>query len=228
MSVRVWLALALALAVVIVWLTVNQIAAGAAERELIFNGIPVDAVITQIGNISDPRLASRRIEPLVVKVRYLLPGESQERIVGGSLSRLNDPSVLVHPGDHVPLRIDPKIPWIWTDRTQPQSWLLQLSVALILLPVLLVLLVIAWLTRERVLRIWQHGELSAGIVVDVRQIAIAPRSRQVRFTLADRSSARVFSVLIPIKAGLPRPGEQIWLIQPRGLPQHALPAKMYL
>jgi hypothetical protein len=228
MPVRIWLVLAAMLGIVIVYFTTSQIIASSSEREMILNGIPVEGVVVQIDGRAAPEATFHRHEALAAKVRYTLPGEENARQVAGSLSVVNDPDAVIHPGDRIALRVDRSDPERWTDRTQPRSWVVELSVALVLLPLLAVLLVVAVLQRARILRIWQEGDAANGKVVDVRQTAIAPLSRMVRFTLSDGSNSRVCSVLVPTRAGVPARGEVISLVIPRGVPQRAVAAKLYI
>jgi hypothetical protein len=228
MPVRIWCVLAVALAGVIVYFTISHVMEGASERELILHGIPVDATLVQIGGSSNPQVVSHRGETLEAIARYTLPGEQDARRSPGALSLSNDPTAVIRPGDHLPLRVDPNDPNVWTDRTEPRSWLVELSVALILLPLLGLMLLIASLQRARILRIWQHGDVAEATVIDLRQTAIAPFSRQVRFTLSDGSSLRVCSVLVPTRAGIPAKGESLCLVMPRGVPQRAVLARLYI
>ena len=59
-------------------------------------------------------------------------------------------------------------------------------------------------------------------------VALAPLSRLLRFTVNDGSSSRVCSVLVPTRAGVPARGETISLVMPRGVPQRAVLAKLYV
>jgi hypothetical protein len=228
MPVRIWFVLAFTLAVVIVYFTLNQVMAGASEREMILNGIPVDAVVFQISGTTNPERGFPRNETLAAKVRYRLPDEQSDRAVGGSLSIVSQPNAAIHPGDHIPLRIDRNDPNHWTDRIEPRNWFVELSVVLLLFPLLALLLVIAMLQRARILRIWRHGDLAEATVVEIRQTALAPFSRLLRFTVNDGSSSRVCSVLVPTRAGIPARGETLWLVMPRGVPQRAVLAKLYI
>jgi hypothetical protein len=228
MPVRVWCVLAIALVAVIVYFTIGRVAAGASERALILNGIPVDAVAVQIAGTINPEARFTRTEALTGKVRYTLPGETEPRTVPGSLSIVGTPDAVIHPGDKISLRVDPNDPNNWTDRTEPRSWVVELSVVAILLPLVGVLLLVAFLQRARVLRIWRHGEETAATVVEVRQTALAPLSRLVRFTVNDGSSSRVGSVLVPVRAGVPSRGETVTLVMPRGVPERAVMGKLYV
>jgi hypothetical protein len=228
MPVRLWCVLAIILAIVIVYFTVNQVMSGASERDMILHGIPVDAVLVQVSGSSNPESSFHRRETLAAKVRYTLPDEQVERLVPGSLSILNPPDDVVHPGDRIPLRIDRADPKHWTDRTQPRSWLVELSVVMLLFPLLAILLIIAGLQQARVLRIWRQGEIAEATVVEVRQTALAPLSRLLRFTLNDGSNSRICSLLVPTRAGIPSVGETISIVMPRGVPQRAILATLYL
>jgi hypothetical protein len=227
MPVRIWCVLAITLAIVIVYFTVSQVVAGAAERAMILDGIPVTADVIQIMGTTNPQVAFHRNETLGAKVRYTIPGEQTPRLVSGPLSILGQGDAVIHPGDQIALRIDRDDPTHWTDRTEPRSWIVELSVAMVLLPLLALILLIAVLQRARILRIWQNGEETLASIVDIRQTALAPRSRLLRFTLADGSSARVCSVLLPTRAGVPRQGETVVLVMPKGVPERAVVAKLY-
>jgi hypothetical protein len=228
MPVRLWCVLAITLAVVIAYFTINQVMTGASERNLILNGIPVDAVLTQVGGTSNPLAAFRRNESVAAKVRYTLPGEENPRVVGGMLAISSEPNAVVHAGDPIPIRVDRTNPNLWTDRTEPRSWLVELSVVMLLFPILAFLLLIALLQRARILRVWRDGDAAEAIVVEVRQTALAPLSRQLRFTLTDGSSSQVCSLLIPTRAGIPAREEVIHLVMARGAPQRAILAKLYI
>jgi len=227
MPVRIWCILAITLAVVIVYFTINQVMSGASEREMILNGTPVDAVVVQISGTTNPDAVFHRNETLPAKVRYRLPDEQSDRLAYGSLSILSQPDAVIHPGDSIPLRIDRADPNHWTDRTQPRSWFVELSVVLLLFPLLAVLLLIAVLQRARILRIWRDGIVAEATVVEVRQTALAPLSRLLRFTVNDGSSSRVCSVLVPTRVGVPARGETVSLIMPGGVPERAVLAKLY-
>jgi hypothetical protein len=228
MPVRIWCVMAIVLLVVIIYFTISQILAGAAERAMILNGIPVTADIVQLSGTTNPDAAFHRNEPLATKLRYMLPGEDKPRLESGQLSILSDHESVIHPGDQIALRVDRNDPDHWTDRTEPRSWFVELSVVAILLPMVVLLLVIAALQRARILRIWRSGEAAPVTVVEVRQTALAPLSRLLRFTLNDGSSTRVCSVLIPTRAGVPAPGETVTLVMARGVPERAIVAKLYI
>ena len=228
MPVRIWCILAITLMIVIVYFTISQVNAGAGERAMILSGIPVEGEIVQILSTTNPQAKFPRNESWVAKVRYTLPDEQTPRTAPGALSILSQPDAVIHPGDRIALRIDPNDPNHWTDRTQPRSWVVELSVVLLLLPLLTLILLIAVLQRARILRIWRNGDAADAIVMEVRQTAIAPLSRLLRFTLSDGSDSRICSVLIPTRAGVPSRGETISLVMPRGIPQRAVLAKLYL
>jgi hypothetical protein len=228
MPVRIWCVLAVAMAVVAVYVTIDKVISSESERQLILNGIAVDAVAVQVNGTTNPEAAFHRNETLPAKVHYLVPGEETAAAVPGTLSIVGEPGAVIHPGDHLPLRIDPADRNHWTDRTQPRSWFVELSVVILLLPLLLVLLAIASLQRARILRIWREGDVAEATVVEIRQTAIAPLSRLLRFSMNDGSTSRLSSVLVPTRAGVPARGETISLVMPRGVPQRAVMGKLYV
>jgi hypothetical protein len=116
-------------------------------------------------------------------------------------------------GDSIPIRFDPDHPDIWTDRTEPQPWVARLAIVWMLLPALLVALVMLLLRRSQVLRIWRDGAEVFGTVVEIRQSAIAPRSRIVRLTLDGSDNQRIFSSLFPNSAGEVHKGDELLLLR---------------
>jgi hypothetical protein len=218
-----------ALAIAILVSTTNEFLAGAAERDLVLHGTQIDAVVYQIEAVTDPQRAfDRRQKKLPVNVRFTLPGDAESRTSSGELPIKTTGDTQIHPGDHLLLHMDPSDPDHWTDRQEPENIASQMWVALSLLPLLAILLLVTWLQRARVLRIWRLGEIAEATVHDVRQTALAPLSRQVRFSLTDGSSTRLCSVLIPNGSGVPQRGDAIELIMPKGVPQRAILGRLYV
>ena len=96
-----------------------------------------------------------------------------------------------------------------------------------MLPIALLLLAIALLQRMRVLRVWRDGKLCRAIVVDLKNVSTAPRSRLIRYTLVEGSDNRIFKLLLPVRAGLPRDGELIDVLALLDTPGRAIAAKLY-
>ncbi|HWP40153.1 MAG TPA: hypothetical protein VNL70_04460, partial [Tepidisphaeraceae bacterium] len=111
--------------------------------------------------------------------------------------------------------------------TEPKSWAQELTGLGVLVPVLVVLAGVTIWKRHGVLRSWRMAPLAAGIVVETRQSAVAPRSRIVRFTLRDGPDRRVWSMLVPTSGPIPEKGQTLWLICPPGSPDRAVLARLY-
>jgi hypothetical protein len=90
-----------------------------------------------------------------------------------------------------------------------------------------IILAIAGWRRRGVLRTWRDGIRAAGVVVDIKHSAAAPRSRLVRFTFAEGPDRRVLTALYPAGAALPRPGDPLVLLVPLDRPDDAIVADLY-
>ena len=196
--VRVWWMLAAALIAVAGYFVAVQLARSAQDRWLINNGTAVQAkVLDANGN------------PLQNK-NY--PPEDQR--------------AAVITGGHVKLFVDPNNSSRWTDRTE-----IDLAhdtlVGVMLAPIALILLIVAFVKRAGILRVWRTGAPLRAIVVDARQTAAAPLSRLVRFTPGGTGGKRIFTTLIPARLGAPRPGDAIWLIAPENRPRQAIVPAAY-
>src|SRR5581483_2655860 len=83
----------------------------------------------------------------------------------------------------------------------PQPWTARLAVVWMLLPVLAICVLVLLFRRHQMLRIWRYGSEAVGRVVEVRQSAIAPRSRFVRLAVEGSGNRRVLTTLFPYTAG---------------------------
>lgn len=228
LSVRMWVVLSVAVALITVGFTISKYLAGRYERWLITQGTPVEAKLMKIENASDPNKTYNRTDRLRAHLEFSFNGQ-QYREIPGWLAQLPDepPPAPISPGQIITVRLDPENPLVWTDKSQPRSWPAQFTIVwLLLVPLLAILVLVALLRRTQVLGIWRKGELSPAVVVELKQTAVAPFSRIVRFTLADGSDRRVFATLHPA-AAVPRPAELMWVIHPPAKPGKAIVAKLY-
>lgn len=230
LPVRIWVILAVAVALITGYFTVNEYLGGRYERWLITQGTPLTARVMWINGVRRLGETFNRTDRLQAQLHYTPPGADEElEYVPGWLAQLPDqkPVPTITIGDMIPIRIDPDNVTTWTDRERPRPWLAEFTVVLLLLPALVLLTLIALLRRTRVLDVWRRGEVAAGAVVELKQSAIAPFSRVVRFTFADGSDRRVFSTLHPAK-NAPATGEVLWVVFPRGKPANAIVADLYV
>jgi hypothetical protein len=189
--------------------------------------LPLEADVMWINGTQDRRIEFKRTDRLQAQLGYTVDGQRMD-FVEGWMAQLPDqtPIPTIRVGDKIPIRVDQDAPKVWTDRAQPKPWLVDFTIVLFLVPLLVVLGLIALLRRMQVLKIWRKGEAAAGVVVDLKQTAIAPLSRVVRFTLAEGSDRRVFSTLHPAR-GAPGPGDVIWVVFPPRNPGRAIVASLY-
>ena len=96
----------------------------------------------------------------------------------------------------------------------------------LLLPVVALLVIVAFVRRAAVLRVWRNEPSAEAVVVDVKNSAIAPRSRILRLTL--KGDTRVFTTLYPLRAGVPAVGESIWVVAPPAKPNKGVVANLYM
>lgn len=220
--VRVWWMLAAALIAVAGYFVAVQLARSAQDRWLINNGTAVQAkVLDANGN----PLQNKNYPPedrAVFKLRYEIAGKTPVEMT----TQLKDQRAAVITGGHVKLFVDPNNPSRWTDRTE-----IDLAhdtlVGVMLAPIALILLIVAFVKRAGILRVWRTGAPLRAIVVDARQTAAAPLSRLVRFTPGGTGGKRIFTTLIPARLGAPRPGDAIWLIAPENRPRQAIVPAAY-
>src|SRR5438034_10934373 len=223
MSVRVWMILSIIVLLATIYFTARQITGAMATRRLILHGAPVIAHIDAANGVKDIGRQYDRRDRNTADLTFTGP-DGVKRTVQGDLS---PPNGMFAIGDNIDLRVDPNNPTIWTDRLEPPPWRTELSAVIVVVPLLaLSLLMMSW-RRAQVLNVWRKGEPATGIVVDSKQSAGAPRSRVVRFALADGNDRRVFQVLYPTSAGEPAKGDELLLLAPPNKPARAIVAALY-
>ena len=228
LPVRIWLILAIAVAFITAYFTIDKYFSGRYERWLITQGLPLSAELNRIQGTRDKSQSFKRTDRLLVELNYDVPGHGKQLYVEGWLSQLphRPPPPEIRVGQMIPVRVDPNRPKVWTDRTEPVPWVAEYTIVLLLLPLLALLALVALLRRRQVVNVWRRGEAAAAVVVDHKQSATAPFSRVIRFTFADGRDRRVWSTLHPAK-GAPAPGETMWVVFPPGNPGRAVVASLY-
>jgi hypothetical protein len=219
MNVRPWLVLALMMTVVTAGLASAYLTRVARDRRLIAQGTAVDATVLEIG-VQRERQASRE-EVQRVKIRYVDPKSSRTIESLGELSR--KPGASVRLNETLPIRIDPDNPTTWTDRTQPVPISAEMTVPLMLAPIVVLCWILAAWQVRRVRRVLRGGQTSRAAVVSVKQPALAPMSKQIGVAL--ETDRRVRQFYWPNRNGPVAPGDTIDVVAtPGGL---VLPLKSY-
>jgi hypothetical protein len=208
--VRFWWLLTAAMFVIGAYVCTREFVLWRREARLVREGRLVQAEIMRAGGLSS---RWQLLPPdTVVTIQYELDGKqyTQDGYLKGRKDYFKIRTM-------VPVRVDPSDPNLWTARTEPPVLSQQLTGAAIVLPALVVLAVVSVLRRAMTMRTWRRGQATVALTVESRQTALAPRSRLVRCTPADRGDNRVVSVYVPQRAARDlRPGDLLWLIFPPG------------
>ena len=217
--VRVWVVMTAVVLIVAGYFTVQRVRVALDERDLIARGTLVNAkVIELVGSRAE---TASRETAVPVTLQYVGPkGQPQQwtgtlPVAGGTVSR----------GDVIPIRVDPGVPDRWTARRRERPWTQELFVTLLLLPPLLILAAITWWRRRGVLRTWRRGTATRAAVVGVKQTALAPASKLVRYTVA--GDKRVHSLLRPNRLGPVGDGDELELVADPSNAGRAVIASLY-
>jgi hypothetical protein len=208
--VRFWWLLTLAMLLIAAYVCGREVLSWRREARLIREGRLVEAEITRAGGLSS---RWQRLPPdTVVSIQYVVDGTTYTQ--DGFLKGRTD---YIQVRGKVPIRVDPSDPNEWTARTEPPVLAQQLTGAAVVLPAVVVLAAVSVLRRFMTLRTWRAGQATVALTVESRQTALAPKSRLVRCTPADRGDNRVVAVFVPNYAARDlRPGDLLWLIFPPG------------
>lgn len=222
-GVRLWWMSAIAIALIVVYLTATQILSSIRARALLRSGIPITATIEDIPG----RHQQTRGTPVPVRLTYTLPDGRQFTDATVHLLDVTSNDVVLRPKDPLPIRVDPNDPARWTEDRERGSIFRSLGVSLALLPVVLVLLLLAMLRRKSALAVWRSGELSDAIVLGQKSSALAPASQLLSISLINDPGKRVVTILHPRKAGVLSNGDTLCVLAPPGKPHRAIEAKLY-
>jgi hypothetical protein len=207
-AVRTWWLIAVAVLLLIVIFAFDRIWSWGVENKLIKSGTSIQAKVIeangqQVSNLKQPPDSPVQIEfdwhGQVQRPRGFLEGWTTYIVVG----------------QPVPVRVDPNDPARWTARTESTSLGTALFVGVMFLPVVPLLLAIAWLKHRRILRTWQNGEATQAVVLERNQTPIAPLSYTIRCSLRDRRDKRIFTVFVPRSGASLQKNDLFWLILPQ-------------
>ncbi len=219
---QIWWKCAIIVAIVMIYVTTFQVWEHLAQKKLLEQGILVNARIVQLGDrsIKTGVYKPARDNDIYVKLEGFPDGLTHE----GTLKKAEGFAEL---GGYVQLRVDPKNPDNWVEVRPEAGIKAELMAVFLLLPVILLLLGIAYWKRKAVLKVWGLGEEQTAVIVDSRHSSMAPRSRICRYTIADSKDRRVFSMLHPNRHGMLREGDVVNMIVLAGQPEKAIVADLY-
>src|SRR5688500_12476280 len=222
--VRFWWLSALAVALVIGYFTVHRAREALRDRDLIQNGVPVKTTIKTAGEKYIAGQSEMRNSFKQVTLVGQMP-DGQEREFRGEVPPA--PGYLVI-GSPLEIRVARDDPSEWTAQLEPLPWSRELAMSLLFLPAIALLLIVAWLMRRRVLRVWERGVAADAVIKEVKHSAYAPRSRVLRFSLLGGDDRRIFTTLCPPGVAVPAVGEQIQLLMLPSQPNRSICTRPYV
>jgi hypothetical protein len=223
LRVRTWWMLAAVVLVAILSVWGDQLIEARTTRYRIEHWRPVKAEVVQI-------VTTRRASAVAPQ------GESTPVVVNmpDAKGELHEVKGYIHPLDRevhmhevLPLLVDPADSEQWTDRVKQDPLISQLSMGLLLMPLLIAFVLAGVWLRRRTLALWQHGRAEEAVVLDSRATAAAPGSHTVRCTLRNGRDDRLIRVLVPNRVGGLHKGDTLWVILPRKGVHPALAARAY-
>lgn len=220
--VRVWTVVTLGVAVVIIAVGIRAISQNISDRQLLRDGVRVEATIDLIGGgtRNQDRTVARQVD-----LSFLLPGETERR----ELSRVMLPASAnggsISKGDKLPILVNPKDIRTWTDRVDPAPWTVVLAVPLLLLPLALLLAAITAMVRRRILQLYTNGIQRTANVVDAHRSALVPGQKLVK---VGTGAGKVMSAAYPDRLGAIARGDAIdVIVNDATKPTRAIAARAY-
>jgi hypothetical protein len=213
--VRVWLILSILVAVVTIFFAVEQTLSALQLRKLVDHGTPVTAYVDDMSRGS------------WFQLRYDFNGKTYKT---AEMPMMLPREEHLQRQEPVQIRIDPSDPNDWTDRTRAELEPIhrELVASIVLVPLWALTVLMVFVKRRKVLRVWRDAPAMQAMVVETKQSSLAPLSRVVRFTIPGGASTRIWSTMMPARAGLPQKDEMIEIICPPADPDQAIVAKLYV
>jgi hypothetical protein len=205
--VRRWWLLAAMVLITFSLYAADRLWARAQETQLIHSGIPVTAKVVGAEN----KIGGMPIGPGdFVRLEITWPSANGD-LVDADTGHLSGPSVV---GSDVKIFVDPADHSRWTDRTTPTPLLDSLLIGLLMLPLIPVMVWLAFVEAGKLLSIWQNGTAQIAVIFDRKHSSIAPMSYVLRCSLQAARQKELFTVYVPrIAYGLEK-GDLIWVITP--------------
>jgi hypothetical protein len=217
--VRFWRLVAIFMFAVAGYFFIRHTTRWFTEVQLVQSGQVVQGTVTES---VDPIGGRHIARDAMVDIRYKVNG-TDYKVTG----YLQDQTVPYRNGGPIEIRVDPKKPWVWTNRKDRPSLLRALMATILLLPLSIVTGLLNYWLYRRVLRVWQIGQAEVALVADTHQTALAPLSRVVRCTLRDRKDSSLVRVYVPQKVARLHTADVIWLIAPPNNVSRAIAAMVY-
>lgn len=195
----------LALVIVIASVGISAVASGLRDRQLLSEGVLVDARIESISGGMYKRDRSTQIE---ADFSFLLPGETERRTLSKQKLEPRPEAKPISRGDTLPIRVDPKNPSKWTDRVTPASWLVVLAVPLLLTPPAIVLALITATVRKRMLSLYTDGVRQTATIDEAHRSPLIPGQKMVKLSVGGKTLTAAY----PDRLGPIAPGDAVEVI----------------
>jgi hypothetical protein len=203
--VRGWWLVVLGLVAAAVYIIGSQYWTWRAENWLIYNGVPITALVESSSGMRAP--GSKHDPEASVGLKYEYQGV--DYLNYGYLGGREEPIVVK---STVPIRIDPADPNRWTYRTEPAPLLKSFVAIWTLLPLTVLGLAGGLWSWWRMMSLYRSGRRDIAVVVDARHASLAPASRLVRCTIPTATEGeRVVTVYVP-RGVRPQPGDELPVI----------------
>jgi hypothetical protein len=225
-AVRAWWLASVLLLIVFTWILLTQMLTARRGQYRVDHWTRIPAAkIVMIGTTTRTTyaIAPEELSYNPVKLSYT-DATGTPRKLEGILEAQTSP---IHPGQEIPVLVDPANRDRWTDRVVPVSLAEELIIPMMLLPLMIVFAGLAVWQRQRILSLWRSGVLREGTVLDRKNSATAPKSAVLRCTIDASRDKRVLSVTVPRSAVRLEPGDPISLVTPPGDSGRAIAAVLY-
>lgn len=200
-QVRGWFLFAIALLVGAIVLAIGSVVEWVQETNVIRNGEVIKAVAWHAG---EARVSGMSLAPgVLVDIEYEYKGQKYKR--SGVLSNTGVRYESLEPFD---IRVDPKDPTIWANRTDVPSVVEKMMGVGIMLVVGTICVGITLVLRWRWVNLWVIGDLVSARIVDRGQSALAPHSVVLRCAVRAGKIERPLVVYVPQSIAPPAEGKQ--------------------
>jgi hypothetical protein len=229
--VRLFWLLALGVLLVTLYLLVVHVASWSGEQRLFKSGTQVNAIVIRAqSDIHDITLPDKTMPPdTLCTIRFDWNGKPYEP-ASDYLAEHMERGEHIITGRPFPVRVDPTDPEKWTDRTEPPPFFSRKLIGVMIgTPIVLLLLVAAFVKHRGVLEVWRNGRATQAVVLGTGQTPVAPRARAARCTAISGGAddKRVFTVYLPVGAGRIENGDVLWVIRPANKPEPAYAAAWF-
>ncbi len=201
---RSWSILAILIVVTLIGVTVQGFLDWRRNYRMINNGPEVQAVAFR-----DRSRVKGRPLPIgqTVYIEYEYNGQKYQS--QGPLFRTDEQYI---EGEPFTIRIDPENPSVWSNRKVPTTMRESMVGSIITAIFAVVAVATALMMWWKNLRLWQHGEVRVGRVMEYRTSALAPRSVGLYCAVRSGRQDNLLTVYVPQSLPVPEVGQNVQLI----------------